>query len=278
MLLLISIVAVPLVFANFTGDTYVEFISVVDNGNGTQTWTYRVRITHPQSHWTIAWCGGPNSIVGTSHDYRYHEDLEGLTTTSLYGIRFEMDTELQGSIVTYWFTLDGIYEIGDVDVEIVTESPGDGGRTRILNTISGPVFTYDLALRRAGEGTETIYMVAVAKTDDMFINSVMFNWFGPFETKEETGPYATVLGNPVWIDVDAVRVGGFLTQHKVTEEHLGYWYIETKFQDGKYKGRADGILGLLIPTRLMVNLPFAQFIYYYCKPLQNMDPTLPLIF
>jgi len=71
LLLLSSIVAVPLVFAEFTGDNYVEFVSAVDNGNGTQTWTYHVMITSPRSHWIIAWCGGPNSIVGASHDYVY---------------------------------------------------------------------------------------------------------------------------------------------------------------------------------------------------------------
>jgi len=35
LLLLSSIVAVPLVFDEFTGDNYVEFVSAVDNGNGT---------------------------------------------------------------------------------------------------------------------------------------------------------------------------------------------------------------------------------------------------
>jgi len=105
-------------------------------------------ITSPRSHWTITWGGGPNSIVGASHDYVYGKVLGGLVNTSLCGIRFEIDIKLKGSIVMYWFTLDGVYERGTVDVEIVNDALGVVGGNRILDTVTGPVFTYDLTLRR----------------------------------------------------------------------------------------------------------------------------------
>ncbi len=275
LLLLISIVAIPLGFAEFTGDNYVEFVSAVDNGNGTQTWMYHVMITSPRSHWTIDWYGGPNSIVGASHDYEYSEDWGGLVNTDLHGIRFEMDTELKGMVVTYWFTLDGVYEMGPIEVGIVNASPENVTGGRILDTVISPVFTYSLTLKMEGE--DLAYIVAVAETDCVFITSVTFNWFGPFETEREDGPYETKLGNPVWIDVDSELSGGFVAQRKVIEDYLGYWYVNTEFKGGKHKGAADEILGLSIPTSLFLNLPLAQFLYYYCKLFLNMDPSLPLI-
>jgi len=186
-----------------------------------------------------------------------------------------MDTELRGMIVTYWFTLDDVYGMGVVEVGIVNASLENVARGRILDTVTGPVVTYSLTLRMEGE--DSTYMVAVAETDGVFITSVTFNWFGPFRTEREAGPYETELGNPVWTDVDSERSGGFATQHKITEDHLGYWYVNTEFKGGKHKGAADGLLGLSIPTSLLPKLPLAQFLYYYCKPFLNMVPSLPLI-
>jgi len=140
-------VAVPVVITEFMGDNNIVFISAVDNGNGTQTWTYKVIITSPRSHWNIAWCGGPNSIVGASHDYVYGKALGGLVNTGLCGLRFEMDIKQKGSIVLYWFTLDGVYEMGTVDVEMVNDVLGVVGGDRVLYTITGPVLTHDPTLR-----------------------------------------------------------------------------------------------------------------------------------
>lgn len=74
-------------------------------------------ITGPRSHWTMAWCGGPNSIIGSSYDYSYGDNTGGLVNTGIHGILFEMKNELEGTVVTYSFTLDGVYDVGAVAVE-----------------------------------------------------------------------------------------------------------------------------------------------------------------
>jgi hypothetical protein len=243
-LLLIPTVAVSVLFVGFSGDHTVEFVSVVDNENGTQTWTYRVMNTGSRAHWTIAWGGGANSIVGASHDYMYGKDLGGLAGTGLHAIQFGMETASKGNLATYWFTLDEVYKMGTVGIG-TNYDPLRRGDHR-LDTITGPVVTYELTLKMEGEGIDSTYMVAVAETDCVLVHSVMFSWFGPFESKSEAGPYETGLGSPVWEDVDDVRLDGFVSQHKVVEDYLGCWYVVAVFEGGTHPGEASGTLDLFV--------------------------------
>ena len=246
-LLLIPIIAVSGRFATFSGENFVEFVSVIDNENGTQTWMYRVMSTGSRTYWAIAWGGGANSIVGASHDYLYGKDLGGLVGTGLQGIQFEMEPASKGSIATYWFTLDEIYEMGAVSVGTNHGSPGGG--EQVLDTVIGPVVTYELTLRMEGEGENSTYMIAVAETDCVLVDSVMFNWFGPFENNRVAGPYETELGGPVLIDLDNERSDGFASQHKVVEEYLGCWYVEAVFEGGTQSGIASETMNLFVIIR-----------------------------
>lgn len=101
----------------------------------------------------------------------------------------------------------------------------------------GPVFSYSLTLTMEGEGIDSTYMKVVAETDCVFVISVTFYWFSPFETESEAGPYETEFGNPVWIDIDGAD--GFEKKHKVTEDYLGYWYVGAVFEGGTHPGEAS---------------------------------------
>ena len=87
-------------------------------------------------------------------------------------------------------------------------------------------------------------MVAVAETDGVFITSVTFYRFGTFKTEREAGLNEAELGNPVWDDVDSERSSSFAAQHKITEDHLAYWYVHTKFEGVEESGKAGEILEL----------------------------------
>ena len=262
-LLVSCLVAESVGFAEYTGDNYIEFVSVVENENRTQTWTYHVMITSQCSHWTIAWCGGPNSIVGASHDYVYGEDLGGESTTGLYGIQFKVDPWLQGTIVTYWFTLDVFYRMGAVEVGIANDSV-EAVSGELLNTVTGPIVNYSITLSTKEKGINSMYVEAVAVTDSPFVNSVTFNWFGPFQTKGEAKRCMIGLGRPIWMDTDNEQADGFAAQHYMTENHLGYWYVNAIFEGGEHPNEAGEILdlsgiSLQIPS---VSLPLSVYRHF----------------
>ena len=195
----------------------IEFVSrvcVVDFS----TWTYNFTSgSSPSiSHWVIAWCGGSAPIIYLLHPNGVEYGIDPMT--GVHGINFSVGFEA-GKSAIFWFTLDECYEASDVEVAIKP-----GGNT-LYSAVTCPIFSYSITLDIEGEGPDSTYMKAVAEMDYSLINTMMFYWYGSFESDGEAG----LVEDPMYIAVDSDGSDGFEAYHQVTVDDLGYWYVKAEF-------------------------------------------------
>ncbi len=93
-----------------------EFISTVNNGDGSQTWTYKVKGLGAEkdlSYWILALCEDHN-VLNASYDGMWEVGTD--FHTNIFGIKWEKLIDKNGIAKTFSFTLDGIYDTTIVDV------------------------------------------------------------------------------------------------------------------------------------------------------------------
>ncbi|MDZ7764618.1 MAG: SdrD B-like domain-containing protein [Melioribacteraceae bacterium] len=95
-----------------------EFDGVVNNGDGTSTWTYTVTglgtAPHSLSHWVLGLCED-HTVLSSTVEYEVGSNTGGLGT-GIYGVKWEKGINKNGGTQTFSFTLDGVYEVELVDV------------------------------------------------------------------------------------------------------------------------------------------------------------------
>ncbi len=94
----------------------VHFDGVVNNNDGTSTWTYTItgiNADHDLSHWVLALC--EDNVIDASP-----EPWEVVTdpTTGLFGIKWDVPVNKDGGQVTFSVTLDGQFEAVITDLAI----------------------------------------------------------------------------------------------------------------------------------------------------------------
>jgi len=109
-----------------------EFDGMVNNGDGTSTWTYTVTgmgASKDLSHWVLALCQD-HEVLSASFSGKWEVNVD--PTTNVYGIKWDKEIDKNGGSLTFSFTLNGIYEIDLNDVAF------KAGTQSYYCTINGP--------------------------------------------------------------------------------------------------------------------------------------------
>ena len=91
-----------------------EFLGVQYNLNGTSTWTYKVTgvgARRSLSHWKLKLFDDHNVTTASPNTWEVHVDPH----FHYYGIKWDSSVNKNGGTKTFSFTLDGRYDVGDVD-------------------------------------------------------------------------------------------------------------------------------------------------------------------
>jgi len=120
------------------GGFQFEFDGMVENINGTSTWTYTVtgmapsgsgNEFHDLSHWVLALCDDHGVNSGTPTGWELNTD----PTLGVYGIKWDKEINKFGGTATFSFTLDGLYDVIPINV-VAFKASGD----LFYCTIPGP--------------------------------------------------------------------------------------------------------------------------------------------
>ncbi|AXG68995.1 serine-aspartate repeat-containing protein D [Kordia sp. SMS9] len=91
-----------------------EFLGVQYNLNGTSTWTYKVTGVGARrnlSHWKLKLFDEHNVTTSSPNTWEVHVDPH----FEYYGIKWDSSVHKNGGVKTFSFTLNGWYDVGDVD-------------------------------------------------------------------------------------------------------------------------------------------------------------------
>ncbi|WP_046746311.1 SdrD B-like domain-containing protein, partial [Kordia zhangzhouensis] len=121
-----------------------EFLGVQYNLDGTSTWTYRVTgngARRDLSHWKLKLFNQHNVTSSSPNTWEVHVDPH----FRYYGIKWDSSVRKNGGTKTFSFTLDGRYDVGDVDFGYkagrkLFHGVIQGPTTPSENIISGTVF------------------------------------------------------------------------------------------------------------------------------------------
>lgn len=98
----------------------VQFDGVVNNSNGTSTWTYTItgiNAPHDLSHWVLALCEDHVVLDATPNDGE--ENVAKVDpTTGVYGIKWDVEVDKNGGQQTFSVTLNGQYDEVETDLAI----------------------------------------------------------------------------------------------------------------------------------------------------------------
>lgn len=140
-----SVNAVPVVVIN--GDYKIELHNVAyDSGTNLQTWTYNVScINSPGiSHIVFEFkeiCDPPLSVIYAAGptSVEWSEDYgDGLEPTGIVGIKFD-GLELEpGEWMLVWFTLEGEWPVGTIEVWVKAGSEVSGSGVVASGIVDGP--------------------------------------------------------------------------------------------------------------------------------------------
>ncbi|MCK5086947.1 MAG: hypothetical protein KAQ90_05470, partial [Melioribacteraceae bacterium] len=111
------------------GDYDVTFNGVTNNGDNTSTWSYTVSGIGEDpalSHWVLGLCDD-HTVLSSNYSYEVNTD----PTTGVYGIKWDKGIEPDESF-TFTFTLDGIYDVVDVEAAV------KAGQIKSYGDVPGP--------------------------------------------------------------------------------------------------------------------------------------------
>jgi hypothetical protein len=111
-----------------------EYKNMSNNIDGTSTWTYKVTGVAPGgptykdlSHWVLALCNNHSVTVATGNF-----EVVNDPTLNVYGLKWDDEINKSGGTETFAFTLDGHYEVDDIEVAF------KAGQNLFYCTIPGP--------------------------------------------------------------------------------------------------------------------------------------------
>lgn len=112
-----------------------EFDGMIENINGTSSWTYTVTGIAPEgsgykdlSHWVLALCDD-HEVSSANYDWELNTD----PTLEVYGIKWDKEINKTGGTSTFTFILDGHYDVVPANV-VAFKAGGD----KFYCTIAGP--------------------------------------------------------------------------------------------------------------------------------------------
>ncbi len=113
-----------------------EFDGMVENMDGTSTWTYTVTGVAPSgptykdlSHWVLALCEN-HSVIAVTPNSAWEVNTD--PTLEIYGIKWDHGINKEGGTKTFSITLNKQYDIGLIDVAF------KAGQNKFYCSINGP--------------------------------------------------------------------------------------------------------------------------------------------
>jgi hypothetical protein len=200
-----------------------EFLGVQYNLNGTSTWTYKVTgvgARRDLSHWKLKLFNDHNVTSASPNTWEVHVDPH----FQYYGIKWDSSVRKNGGTKTFSFTLDGRYDVGDVDFGYKSgrklfHGTILGPTIPSRNSISGTVFN-DTNANGIIDGVEGFLSdVQVNLYDDANANGLIDSGEALIESKITDG-----LGGYKFVNISALNV---VVETILPSNTAEYTYVET---------------------------------------------------